>query len=311
MHKEGEVKFPKRKVEVAIISDVHLGTYGCHAAELLKYLKSIKPETLVLNGDIVDIWQFSKSYFPKEHMQVIKQITGMIAKGVKVYYVTGNHDEMMRKFVGFELGSFKIVNKVVLNLEAGRAWIFHGDVFDVTMKHTKWIAKLGGKGYDLLIVFNRFVNRILEKTGREKISLSKKIKDSVKGAVKHANNFEVTAAEIGISNEYDYVVCGHIHKPEIREIQTAKGQITYLNSGDWIENLTALEYSNGAWEIYHYNEDKVAQASQHDEERKDELSTSELYANLLQEFLPVNYHATKKSPEPFGKPGKKHFFGLF
>jgi len=307
-----ESKIPKRKVEVAVISDVHLGTYGCHAAELLKYLKSIKPEILVLNGDIIDIWQFSKSYFPKEHMQVIKQITGMIAKGVKVYYVTGNHDEMMRKFVGFELGSFEIVNKIVLNLPAGRAWIFHGDVFDVTMKHTKWIAKLGGQGYDLLIVFNRFVNRILEKTGREKISLSKKIKDSVKGAVKHANNFEQTAADIGIDNEYNFVICGHIHKPEIREMQNSKGKITYLNSGDWVENLTALEYNNGAWEIYHYNDDKLAQSSLHDDEKKEELTTSELYANLLQEFLPLNYHATKKlSPEPFGKPGKKLFFGLF
>ncbi len=312
MNTESEKKFPKRKVEVAVISDVHLGTYGCHAAELVKYLKSIKPETLVLNGDIIDIWQFSKSYFPKEHMQVIKQITGMIAKGVKIYYVTGNHDEMMRKFEGFELGSFKIVNKIVLNLEAGRAWIFHGDVFDVTMKHTKWIAKLGGQGYDLLIVFNRFINRILEKTGREKISLSKKIKDSVKGAVKHANNFELTAAEIGISNEYNYVVCGHIHKPEIREIKTDKGNITYLNSGDWVENLTALEYNNGEWNIYHYNDDKLAQNSKHEDEHKEELSTTELYANLLQEFLPLNYHANKKSPpEPIGKPGKKLFFGLF
>lgn len=292
MQKQTETKLPKRKVEVAIISDVHLGTYGCHAAELVKYLKSIKPETLVLNGDIIDIWQFSKSYFPKEHMQVIKQITGMIAKGVKVYYVTGNHDEMMRKFEGFELGSFKIVNKIVLHLEAGRAWIFHGDVFDVTMKHTKWIAKLGGQGYDLLIVFNRFINRILEKTGREKISLSKKIKDSVKGAVKHANNFEVTAAEIGISNEYNFVVCGHIHKPEIRDIKTDKGNITYLNSGDWVENLTALEYNNAEWSIYHYNDDKIAQ---NNNDKEDELSTTELYANLLQEFLPLNYHANKKS----------------
>ncbi len=312
MNTDTDKKLPKRKVEVAVISDVHLGTYGCHAPELVKYLKSIKPETLVLNGDIIDIWQFSKSYFPKEHMQVIKQITGMIAKGVKVYYVTGNHDEMMRKFEGFELGSFKIVNKIVLNLDAGPAWIFHGDVFDVTMKHTKWIAKLGGQGYDLLIVFNRFINRILEKTGREKISLSKKIKDSVKGAVKHANNFEVTAAEIGISKEYNFVVCGHIHKPEIREINTDKGNITYLNSGDWVENLTALEYNSGEWNIYHYNDDKLAQNSKHEDEHKEELTTNELYANLLQEFLPVHYQANKKSPpEPIGKPGKNFFFGLF
>lgn len=313
MQKATERKFPKRKVEVAVISDVHLGTYGCHASELLNYLKSIKPETLVLNGDIIDIWQFNKRYFPKEHLQVIKQITGMIAKGVEVYYVTGNHDEMLRKFVGFEIGSFRIVNKIVMNLESGRAWIFHGDVFDVTMKHSKWIAQLGGQGYDLLIVFNRFVNRLLEKMGHEKISLSKKIKDSVKGAVKHATNFEETAAEIGISNEYSYVVCGHIHKPEIRDLKNAKGKITYLNSGDWVENLTALEYNNGKWELYHYKNDPIAQNSKHDDEPKEDvMSTTELYANLLQEFLPVNYHKQQKRlPEPIGKPGKKIFFGLF
>src|SRR5687767_10061428 len=107
----------KREVELVVISDVHLGTYGCHAEELLKYLKSIKPKKLVLNGDIVDIWQFSKRYWPATHMQVIKHIVGLISKGVKVYYITGNHDEMLRRFVGFKMGSLRIVNKVVLTLD--------------------------------------------------------------------------------------------------------------------------------------------------------------------------------------------------
>ena len=238
----------KRKLDVVVISDVHLGTYGCRAKELLNYLKTINPKVLILNGDFIDIWQFNKRFFPKSHMRVIKQITSMLSKGTKVYYITGNHDEMLRKFVGFQIGGLEIVNKLVLNLGVQKAWFFHGDVFDVTMKHSKWLAKLGGKGYDLLILINTFVNWISSLFGQGRISLSKKIKNSVKGAVKHINNFEETAAEIAIDNNYDYVVCGHIHQPQMRDIEIkGKGKVTYLNSGDWVENLTSLEYRKGVW----------------------------------------------------------------
>lgn len=278
------MKKVKRKVEVVVISDVHLGTYGCHAKELLQYLKSIKPEKLILNGDIIDIWQFNKRYWPSSHMQVVKHITGLIAKGTKVVYVTGNHDEMLRKFSGFKMNSFKIVNKVVLNLDGKKAWIFHGDVFDVTMQHSKWLAKLGAIGYDLLILINRFVNFCSNKFGRGKISLSKRIKNSVKSAVKFINNFEETAAEIGISNAYDFVICGHIHQPEIREINNSRGQITYLNSGDWVENLTALEYNNGKWDIYRYNEDLFAKSVDLSESQLVTLNDEQLFENLMQEF---------------------------
>mgnify|MGYP001567378813 FL=1 len=125
----------KRRVDILVISDIHLGTYGCHAKELLHYLKSIKPETVVLNGDIIDIWQFSKSYWPQSHMKVVKHLMKWIGKGVKTYYITGNHDEMLRRFVGMKIGSLSIVNKVVLTLPDGKkAWMFHGDVFDITMQ---------------------------------------------------------------------------------------------------------------------------------------------------------------------------------
>lgn len=277
------MKIKKRKVEVVVISDVHLGTYGCHAKELLQYLKSVKPKKLILNGDIVDIWQFSKRYWPASHMKVVKHITGLMAKGVKVYYVTGNHDEMLRRFVGFKMGSLKIVNKVVLNLDGKKAWIFHGDVFDVTMQHAKWLTKLGAVGYDTLILINRAVNFVLQKFGKGKISLSKKIKNSVKSAVKFVNAFEQTAADIGISNQYDYVVCGHIHQPEIREIKNEKGSILYLNSGDWIENLTALEYNEGKWSIYKYHEDAFAKTFV-DEPQHVDLNNTQLFENLVKEF---------------------------
>ncbi len=107
----------KRKIEILVLSDIHLGTYGCRAKELLDYLKSVKPEILILNGDIIDIWQFSKNYWPKSHMKVVKHILGMVSKGTKTYYVTGNHDEMLRRFTGFKLGSLQIVDKVLLKLK--------------------------------------------------------------------------------------------------------------------------------------------------------------------------------------------------
>ena len=272
----------KRKVEVVVISDVHLGTYGCHARELLAYLKSINPGTLILNGDIIDIWQFSKSYWPASHMRVVKYLMGLIAKGTKVYYITGNHDEMLRKFVGFRLGSFQILNKLVLELDGKRAWILHGDIFDVTMQHSKWLAKLGAQGYDLLILINRVVNFFCLKLNREKVQLSRNIKNRVKSAVKFINNFEKTASDIAISSNYHYVACGHIHQPEIREISNNEGSVIYLNSGDWIENLTSLEYHDGAWSLYKFREDLDVVVMEEEEER---VPTSiQLFQSMMVEF---------------------------
>jgi UDP-2,3-diacylglucosamine pyrophosphatase LpxH len=208
-----------------------------------------------------------------------------MSKGVKIYYITGNHDEMLRKFVGFKMGSLKIVNKVILELDNGKtAWFFHGDVFDVTMQHSKWLAKLGAVGYDTLIHINSFANFISEKIFRKgKLSLSKKIKNSVKSAVKFINSFEQTAADIGISNQYDYVVCGHIHQPEMREIENEHGKIIYLNSGDWIENLTSLEYIHGEWKIYRYDEKEMKDMIEHTAD-DEELNNIQLFDNMVEEF---------------------------
>lgn len=247
----------KRKVELVIISDVHLGTIGCHAKELIQYLDSIQPEMLILNGDIVDIWQFSKHYWPKSHMKVIKKLVGMMSKGIPVVYLTGNHDDLLRKFSPFELGGFQLKNKLVLELEGKKAWIFHGDVFDVTMKNSRWIAKLGAIGYDTLILLNRFCNFFSQRMGRGKLSFSARIKNSVKKAIKFIDDFEMTAAELAIENDYQFVICGHIHQPIIRTISTEKGSVTYLNSGDWIESLSALEYHQGSWSLYRHSEQPV------------------------------------------------------
>ncbi|KGK28870.1 UDP-2,3-diacylglucosamine diphosphatase [Cellulophaga sp. E6(2014)] len=268
----------KRKIDVVVISDVHLGTYGCHADELISYLSSIQPKKLILNGDIIDIWQFSKRYFPPSHLKVLKKIIGMASNGVEVTYITGNHDEMLRKFSDTSIGYVSIVDKLVLDLNGKKTWFFHGDVFDASIQNAKWLAKLGGYGYDFLILINRFMNWCLTRMGREKYSLSKRIKNSVKGAIKYVNDFEKTAADLAIENGYDYVVCGHIHQPKKELYENRNGACTYLNSGDWVENLTALEYSFKRWKVYHYNNDKLSPFYA-DEELK-ELDINELIASI-------------------------------
>ena len=258
----------KREVEIVVISDVHLGTYGCHARELLKYLKSVKPKMVVLNGDIIDIWQFSKRYWPETHMKVIRKLMKFVVEGVPVYYLTGNHDELLRKFADIHMGAFHLQNKLILELDGKKAWFFHGDIFDVTMQHSKWLAKLGAVGYDTLILINSVVNWGLALFGREKMSFSKKIKAKFKDAVKFINKFEHTAAELAVESGYQYVICGHIHQPEMRRVAVESGSVMYLNSGDWVENLTALEYQDKAWKVFKYD----ARDFEKDEAEEGELS---------------------------------------
>jgi DNA repair exonuclease SbcCD nuclease subunit len=221
-------------------------------------------------------------------MQVIKKIMGMLSKGVKVYYITGNHDEMLRRFEHFSVGEFHIVNKMVIHHDNGKkSWVFHGDVFDVTMQHSKWLAKLGAVGYDFLIYLNAFINFISKKLGKGRISLSKKIKNSVKSAVKYINSFEQTAAELAIEKNYDYVLCGHIHHPEKRVIKNQKGEVNYLNSGDWIENLTALEYNNNEWELYYYQHDQelVKGTASHYVDEGTYLRSKEIFKMMMEDFV--------------------------
>lgn len=271
----------KRIVDVVVLSDVHLGTYGCHAKELLTYLATIKPKTLILNGDIIDIWQFRKSYFPKSHMKVVKKLLDFAAKGTRVYYITGNHDEMLRKFSDTTMGNFSIVDKVVLELDDKKAWFFHGDVFDSSVNHAKWIAKLGGIGYDYLILLNRFVNWCLVKMGKEPYSLSKKIKSGVKKAVKFISDFESTAADLAIENHYDYVICGHIHEPKMIKRENKKGSVTYLNSGDWVENLTSLEYNKKRWKLYRHTDEIKVQIEEDDYFEMETQLGNQLITSLL------------------------------
>ena len=245
----------KREVEVVVLSDIHLGTYGCHAKELVAYLKSVSPKVLILNGDVIDGWAFSKRYFPNSHMAVLSEFFKMMKKGTQVIYITGNHDEFLRKYTDLSMGNLFLTDKYLLEIEGKKHWIFHGDVFDhTTSGGAKFIAKLGGMGYDWLILVNRAINWVLEKFGKGKVSLSKKVKNSVKKAVKFIGDFEKKATEIAINNHYDYVICGHIHQPADKIWTTEKGSVHYLNSGDWIENLSWLEYNHGEWNLKFFNE---------------------------------------------------------
>ena len=276
----------KRNVELVVISDLHLGTSGCHAVELLKYLKSIKPKTLILNGDIIDIWQFKKNFFPKAHLKVIKHIMGLASDKSTVYYITGNHDEMFRKFSGMKIGRLRILNDLKIELNGKMVWFFHGDIFDVVMQYSKWLSKLGAVGYDSLIWMNTKVNWMGRLFKFKPVSFSKKIKESVKGAVKFINAFEETAAIIAARKGIDTIVCGHIHHPEMRSIQVEDRSINYLNSGDWIENLTSLEYNTGQWKIFNYRNDFVEhpESVTTDFETLVDTEVKELFKNMLFEF---------------------------
>jgi len=178
----------------------------------------------------------------------------MSTGGTKVYYITGNHDDRLRTFSEISLGNIHLRDKLLLQFNNEKYWIFHGDVFDTSVKILPLIAKMGGKGYDLLIRINRWINHIREKMGKPKMSFSKKVKSRVKQAAKFISDFENLAVNLGAKHGYDYVVCGHIHEAANRQEETPHGPIRYLNSGDWVESLTSLEYENGTWSIFNFME---------------------------------------------------------
>lgn len=246
----------KREIEISVISDIHLGSYGCHAEELNNYIKSIKPKILILNGDIFDGYVFNKKYFPTSHVEFIRNVLTLIKKGTEVYYITGNHDEFMRNFDEVSMLNLHKLDKLVLTIDDKNYWFFHGDVFDISMQGGigKMLARIGGQGYDLLIYINKLVNKFLKLIGKNPYSLSKKVKDSVKKAVVYIRNYEEMSCEHAIKQGYDYVVNGHIHQPSIRKYSNDEGSVIYMNSGDYVENLSSLEYNNGDWSIFYYRE---------------------------------------------------------
>ena len=272
----------KRNLDILVISDLHLGTYGSEADEVLAYLDSIDADKIVINGDFVDIMLFNKRFWPSSHMKVVKYFLDLISKGKEIYYITGNHDELLRKFLNFKIQNFKIVNQIVLDTPEGKVWMFHGDVFDFSIQ-TAWLTKLAGFLYDYMIIFNSWVNKkIMRPLGRKRLNFSKIIKANVKTAVQYFANFERKAAEIAEKNGYKYVVCGHIHTPKIESFEINGKEIIYMNSGDWLESLSTLEYVNNEWSIYMHK--RTEKDFKNDESSKIEMTNKELYRDLIAEF---------------------------
>ena len=272
----------KRNLDILVISDLHLGTYGSEADEVLAYLDSIEADKIVINGDFVDIMLFNKRFWPSSHMKVIKYFLDLISQGKEIYYVTGNHDELMRKFLNFKIQNFKIVNQIVLETDEGKVWIFHGDVFDFSIQ-TGSLTKLAGFLYDYMIMFNSWINKkIMKPLGQKRLNFSKTIKSNVKTAVQYFANFEMKAAEVAQKNGYKYVVCGHIHTPKIESFNINGEEVIYMNSGDWLESLSSLEYVDNKWSIYMHK--RTEQEYKGVEDSRIEMTNKELYKDLIAEF---------------------------
>ena len=272
----------KRNLDILVISDLHLGTYGSEADEVLAYLDTINANKIVINGDFVDIMLFNKRFWPSSHMKVIKYFLDLISQGKEIYYVTGNHDELMRKFLNFKIQKFKIVNQIILDTAEGKVWIFHGDVFDFSIQ-TQWLTKLAGFLYDYMIIFNSWINKkIMRPLGQKRLNFSKTIKSNVKTAVQYFANFEMKAAEVAQKNGYKYVVCGHIHTPKIESFNINGEEVIYMNSGDWLESLSSLEYADNKWSIYMHK--RTEQEYKGDNDSRIEMTNKELYKDLIAEF---------------------------
>ena len=234
------------------ISDVHLGTPGCQASYLLDFLKSHESETLYLVGDILDGWHLKKGwYWPQTHNDVVQKILRKGRKGTRVVYVPGNHDESVRQFIGLNFGEIEVVEDAIHTTADGkRLWVTHGDLFDGVMQHARWLAYVGDSAYTLILKLNRWFNAIRTRMGLPYWSLSQYLKHQVKNAVNFISAYEHVMTEEARRRECDGVVCGHIHKAEIRDING----VLYANDGDWVESLTALvEDFNGKLSIIHWN----------------------------------------------------------
>lgn len=220
------------------ISDIHLGTAGCKAEYLLDFLKHNESDFLYLVGDIIDGWQLKKGWFwPQAHNDVVQKILRKARKGTQVIYVPGNHDEFARGYLHHTFGDIQVVDEAVHTLlDKRRLWVTHGDLFDGVLLHAKWLAYLGDTLYTLILSLNHWFNRWRHRFGLSYWSLSQYLKHKVKNAVSFITQFEDALAEQARRRGYDGVVCGHIHKAEIRMIDG----VLYCNDGDWVESLTAL-----------------------------------------------------------------------
>jgi UDP-2,3-diacylglucosamine pyrophosphatase LpxH len=240
--------FAIRRYRTVFISDVHLGARGCQAELLLDFIRHIECETLYLVGDIVDGWKLRSGWhWPQPHNDVVQKILRLARKGVKVIYVPGNHDDRVRDFVGVHFGGVVVARDAIHETADGRRFlVLHGDEFDGVVQHARWLAFLGDYAYRALLAFNTAFNRVRRRLGFGYWSLSAFLKTKVKNALQFVENFEAAVAAEARRRGVDGVICGHIHKAEMRDIDG----IAYINDGDWVESCSALvEHADGRLEI--------------------------------------------------------------
>ena len=264
-----------KQYKTVIISDVHLGSEGSKAKEVTLFLKSVTCEILIMNGDIIDGWQLKKGgSWKKKHTAFFRTILKMIEnQHTKVIYLRGNHDDFLDQIIPFSLGkSFIIQRDYILKSDKKNFLITHGDIFDSVTSNLKWLAYLGDVGYTILLTLNKLYNKYRAWRGLEYYSFSQRVKQRVKEAVNYISDFEEKLVELAKANQCEGIICGHIHKPDIRQID----DITYMNSGDWVESLTALvEDHKGNWELlYFLNENNFELEDEYLEEIDDEVFTS-------------------------------------
>ena len=249
---------PKRDVDIVVISDLHLGTYGARASRLVEYLQSIRPGKLVLNGDIIDGWHFSKTRFNKLHAEVLKQILLIIESGIPVHYVTGNHDDIMRQLSTFHVSNFSISDGFIETVDNKRTFFIHGDVFDGTpSRRAKFLSGKVLIIYNILIGFNRLVNWVLKLFNKNPVSISKKIMLWSDKYFTSIHQMQQTARVFAAELDIDVMVCAHSHRPQKQvypPLNEMGKSLLYLNSGDWVEHCSSLEYHNGSWNIFLYDD---------------------------------------------------------
>ncbi len=237
------------------LSDIHLGIRACQADRLLDFLNHAESETLYLVGDIFDGWELKRKWFwPQAHNNVVHEFLRRARSGTKVLYIAGNHDEASRDYLGHTFGGIEVMNETIhMTADGKRLLVIHGDKFDVVMGYAKWLAKLGSAAYRLTIVLNWIVNKFRRMAGFGYWSLSAYLKQKVKSAVSHVNDYEHFLAEEAKLHNADGLVCGHIHRAEIRAIEG----VLYCNDGDWVESCTALvEHMDGRLEILRWAQDR-------------------------------------------------------
>lgn len=227
-----------RRFRTIWISDVHLGTTGCQAARLLEFLQATESETLYLVGDIIDGWQLKRRwYWDQTHNNVVQNVLKKAKKGTEVIFVPGNHDEAIRQFIDLDFGGIRIRDELIhVTAQGKRMLVLHGDRFDGVIACAKWLAYVGDSLYTVILKFNQIFNSWRARAGLPYWSLSQYLKLKVKNAVSYISSFENALAAEARKKGVDGVICGHIHKPEIRQIDG----ITYCNDGDWVESLSAL-----------------------------------------------------------------------